>query len=177
MSFLAIVASLRMPPKSKTQCLSAEKASTAREGKKKERINEAALEELPIVPTLIMSAEATAASTSAAHAEDPTETDCFDATFDPEQDASSQSVLTQFVEDWVLTLDRENTISLAPFLTYNLTSLLNFSYTKKMACHNSFDVELLYITKTPNCRCLSTKTPAVTTKTPVVTTKTPLGNN
>ena len=48
---------------------------------------------------------------------------------------------------------------------------------KKMACHNSFDVELLYITKTPNCRCLSTKTPAVTTKTPVVTTKTPLGNN
>ena len=48
---------------------------------------------------------------------------------------------------------------------------------KKMACHNSFDVELLYITKTPNRRCLSTKTPAVTTKTPVVTTKTPLGNN
>ena len=39
-----------------------------------------------------------------------------------------------------------------------------------MACHNSFDVELLYITKTPNCRCLSTKTPEVTTKTP-------LGNN
>ena len=36
---------------------------------------------------------------------------------------------------------------------------------KKMACHNSFDVELLYITKTPNCRCLSTKTPEVTTKT------------
>ena len=48
---------------------------------------------------------------------------------------------------------------------------------KKMAFHNSFDVELLYITKTPNCRCLSTKTPEVTTKTPVVTTKTPLGNN
>ena len=50
-------------------------------------------------------------------------------------------------------------------------------HAKKMACHNSFDVELLYITKTPNCRCLSTKTPEVTTKTPVVTTKTPLGNN
>ena len=44
---------------------------------------------------------------------------------------------------------------------------------KKMVCHNSFDVELLYITKTPNRRCLSTKTPEVTTKTPVVTTKTP----
>ena len=48
---------------------------------------------------------------------------------------------------------------------------------KQMVCHNSFDVELLYITKKPNRRCLSTKTPEVATKTPVVTTKTPLGNN
>ena len=54
---------------------------------------------------------------------------------------------------------------------------IGFIPSKKMACHNSFDVELLYIMKTPNCRCLSTKTPEVTTKTPVVTTKTPLGNN
>ena len=124
-----ITASLNMPPKSRKQQLSAEKASAAREGKKKARIDEPVLEELPIAPMPIVSAEheATATSTSAAHAEDPTETDCSNVTYDLEQDASAQSVLIQFVEDWVSTLDRENTISLAPFLTYNLTSLLIFS--------------------------------------------------
>ena len=130
MSFFAIIATLRMPPKSRKQQLSAEKASAARDGKKRARIDEPAQEEPLIAPTLIASAEETTASTSAVHAEDPTETDCSDATFDPEQDAGAQAVLTQFVEDWVLTLDRENTISLALFLTYNFVSLFNFSYTK-----------------------------------------------
>ena len=112
--------------------MSAEKASAAREGKKNARIDKRVLEEPPIVLMPIVSAEheATATSTSAAHAEDPTETNYSDVTYDLEQDASTQSVLTQFVEDWVATLNRENTISLALFLTYNLTSLLNFSYTK-----------------------------------------------
>ena len=130
MSFFAIIATLRMPPKSRKQQLSAEKASAARDGKKRARIDEPAQEEPLIAPTLIASAEETTASTSAVHAEDPTETDCSDATFDPEQDAGAQAVLTQFVEDWVLTLDRENTISLPLFLTYNFVSLFNFSYTK-----------------------------------------------
>ena len=118
-----ITASLNMPPKSRKQQLSAEKASAAREGKKKARIDEPVLEELPIVSA---EHEVTATSTSVAHAEDPTETDCSNVTYDLEQDASAQSVLMQFIEDWVSTLDRENTISLAPFLTYNLTSLLIF---------------------------------------------------
>ena len=95
--------------------------------KKKARIDEPVLEEPPIASA---EHEATATSTTAAHAEDPTDTNSSDVTYDLEQDASAQSVLTQFVEDWVSTLDRENTISLALFLTYNLTSLLNLSYTK-----------------------------------------------
>ena len=66
-----------------------------------------------------------------------------------------------------------NKSELACCCDFTIASIPN----KKMACHNSFDVELLYITKTPNRRCLSSKTPEVTTKTPVVTTKTPLGNN
>ena len=84
--------------------MSAEKASAAREGKKKARIDKPVLEEPPITPMPIVSAEheATATSTSAAHAEDPTETDCSDVTYDLEQDASTQSVLTHFIEDWGL---------------------------------------------------------------------------
>ena len=96
------------------------------------KIDKPMLEELSIVMMQIVSGEheATTTSTSVAHAEDPTETNCFDATYDLEQDASAQSVLTQFVEDWVSTLNCENMISLALFLTYNPTSILIFSCTK-----------------------------------------------
>ena len=93
MSFLAIIASLNITPKSRKQRLSTEEASAATEGKKTARIDEPVLEELPIAPMPIVSAEheVTATSTSAARAEDPTETDSSDATYDLKQDASAQS--------------------------------------------------------------------------------------
>ena len=116
-----------MPPKSKKQRLSDEKARTAREGKNKATADELAPEEPLIEAMSSVPAETIPTPTSA---NDP-ESDRSDATFDCEQEAtsSSQAVLEQFVEDWVMTLDRENTISLALFLTYNLVNLLNLSFT------------------------------------------------
>ena len=76
-------------------------------------------EELSIEPMSNVLTETILTTTSA---NDPEESDHSDATFDFEQTArsNSQEVLEQFVEEWVTALDRENTISLALFLTYNL---------------------------------------------------------
>ena len=136
-----------MPPKSRKQCLRAERAQQARAGKKA-RLDEsvAAAEEPAIERTSSATAE-TIERTSSATAEtgttaetmllagltgDPEESDRSDATFDPDQEptCSTDAILEQFVEDWLLTLDRDNIISLSLFLTYNLKSLLNFSTTK-----------------------------------------------
>ena len=63
-------------------------------------------QEKPPMLTVPGSAKAiTATSTSAGPAEDPVETNSSDVTFDPEKDTTSQSILMQFVEDWMLALD------------------------------------------------------------------------
>ena len=40
------------------------------------------------------------------------------------------TALEQFIEDWVISLDREDTISLSLFLTYHFSNLMNFTSTK-----------------------------------------------
>ena len=124
-----------MPPKSRKQCLRAERAQQARVGKKA-RLYEsvAAAEEPAIERTLSATAETGTTAEMmllAGLAGDPEESDRSDATFDPDQEAtcSTDAILEQFVEDWLLTLDRDNIISLSLFLTYNLKSLLNLSTT------------------------------------------------
>ena len=60
------------------------------------------------------------------------ESDHSDSTYNPQEDMSSdaRTFIEKFVEDWVLSLDREDTISLGIFLTYHLVHLLNFTNTK-----------------------------------------------
>lgn len=55
-----------------------------------------------------------------------------DATFDPKEELKSNPVLEleQFVEEWELSLDRDDRISLGLFLVYNLQYTLNFTATK-----------------------------------------------
>ena len=55
-----------------------------------------------------------------------------DASYDPQEELSADAnlLLEQFVEDWVLTLDREDKISLALFLCYHFQHLLNFTQTR-----------------------------------------------
>ncbi len=96
-----------MPTRSSKKRLS-ERARVAREGKKA-KVNEPALEQQAIVQTQSASTETTPPAV------DPEESDRSDATFDPEQEATSstEAVMEQFVEDWLLTLDRDNIISLS----------------------------------------------------------------
>ena len=60
---------------------------------------------------------------------DPTDED---PTFDPEEAMASDPSLKleQFVEEWVLSLDRDDKIALGLFLTYNLQHTLNFTATR-----------------------------------------------
>jgi hypothetical protein len=41
----------------------------------------------------------------------------------------SAGTLGRFAEDWLLSLDRDNVVSLSLFLTYNLVGLMNFTLT------------------------------------------------
>ena len=97
-----------MPPKSRKKRLSDEGARVAREGKKA-KVNEPALEQQAIAQTQSASTETTPPTV------DPEESDRSDATFDPEQEATSstEAVLEQFVEDWLLTLDHNLSFSLS----------------------------------------------------------------
>ena len=96
---------------------------------KKPNFDEPALEQQAIPPTTSASAEATNTTPPVI---DPEDSDRSDATYDPDKDATSSldAGLAQFVEDWLLTLDRDTTISLSLFLQYNLTNLLSTATTK-----------------------------------------------
>lgn len=60
---------------------------------------------------------------------DPTDED---PTFDPEEAMASDPTLKleQFVEEWVLSLNRDDKVALGLFLTYNLQHTLNFTATR-----------------------------------------------
>lgn len=55
-----------------------------------------------------------------------------DPTFDPADELSSNPnvKLEQYIEDWLCSLDREDTVSLGIFLAFQLEHLLNFTATK-----------------------------------------------
>ena len=53
------------------------------------------------------------------------DSDQSDSSYDPDEDCGDP--LEMFVEDWALSLGREDTISLGLFLTFNLVKLFNFT--------------------------------------------------
>ena len=59
-----------------------------------------------------------------------------DATYDAEQEIadSPKLRLEHFVEDWILSLSRDNTVSLALFLCHQLEQLLGFTATNAAEC-------------------------------------------
>ena len=127
-----------MPPKSTVKRLYAERARIAREGKKKARqdgnvpegaaVTAAASDETPSISGTFISATPQSTVPSELQGEPGDESDF---TYDPELDSCGGAVgaLGQFAEDWVLSLDRDNVVSLSLFLMYNLVSLMNFTFT------------------------------------------------
>ena len=84
-----------MPPKLRKNCLSEERAKIATEGKKA-KVNESVLEQGATVQTTSVSNKTTPPADPPAV--DHEESDCSDATFDPQQDAtnSTEVILDQF---------------------------------------------------------------------------------
>ena len=126
-----------MPPKSRMKRLYSERARIATEGKKKARQNTNDLE-VPI--TSIKSDETPSTSGTSLQTEprpvEHSETqeegdDESDFTYDPELDlcGGSMGALGRFTEHWVMMLGRDDIVSLSLFLTYNLVSLMNFTFT------------------------------------------------
>ena len=112
-----------MLPKTKRGKSLPESARRAREGIKKAKVNDGAgtslsaqenpVTSLPVHPAIQIS-------------------DCSpDATYDAKQEIadSPKLRLEHFVEDWILSLFRDNTVSLALFLCHQLEQLLGFTAT------------------------------------------------
>ena len=128
--------SFEMPPKSRAKRLYAERAQIAREGKRKAKQDVNESEEPSVVSETSDETPSTSStipessSQSATAVELPQQgDDQSDFTYDPDFDScgGSTGTLGQFAEDWLLSLDRDNIISLSLFLTYNLVSLMNFT--------------------------------------------------
>ena len=115
-----------MPPKSKRVKSLQKAAERAREAKKV-KLNEP-VEPSPSTPSL---------SQASSVAQPSTDLDCLlmdedsnlDPTFDPEKEitANPDLKLEQYVEDWVLSLDYEDRVSLGLFLSFHFQHLLNFT--------------------------------------------------
>lgn len=110
-----------MPPKSKKQQLYEQRAKVARDSKKELSTTEPSQTESTMPP------EQSVPPTS-----DPLDsTDDSDYSYDPDADVSVDAVVLEtFVENWVLSLDRDDTISLGLFLFHHLTVTLNIPKTK-----------------------------------------------
>ena len=111
-----------MPPKSKRQKQLQEAALKAREGIKRARIEEPR----PVSTSSAVNPAPTERSSDSESGATP------DPTYDRQEELSADAniSLERFVEDWVLTLDRDDKISLSLFLCYHLQHLLNFTHTK-----------------------------------------------
>ena len=129
-----------MPPKTKRQKqlqLAAQRATEARQASKRAKVQTS--ESLPTVPEASASEpnqdmELSLPSTSRvlrsverSASEDTTE----DPSYDPEQDLSENIdlKLEQFVEEWVLHLDRDDKISLSLFICFHLEKIFQFTQT------------------------------------------------
>ena len=121
-----------MPPKSKRKRSLEEAARRARESFKKEKLSAAepsgdlsgqpSTSALPGVPT--RSEREVSEPVSIA-------TTASDATFDPDNELASDPtlLLEQYVEEWCVSLNREDKISLGLFITFHLERLMNFTQT------------------------------------------------
>ena len=111
-----------MPPKSKRQKQLQEAAIKAREGVKRARTEES-------------HPESASTSVNPAPTERSSESEVEttpDPSYDPDEELSADAnlILERFVEDWILTLDRDDKVSLGLFLCYHLQHLFNFTQTK-----------------------------------------------
>ena len=111
-----------MPPKSKRQKQLQEAALKAREGVKRARTEES-------------HPESASTSVNPAPTEHSSESEVEttpDPSYDPDEELSADAnfILERFVEDWILTLDRDDKVSLGLFLCYHLQHLFNFTQTK-----------------------------------------------
>lgn len=117
-----------MPPKSKKKQLYEQRAKVAREGKKQLSTSEPSQTEATMPPEQsVPPMPPTVPPTS-----DPLEqTDESDYSYDPDADVCVAAVaLETFVENWILSLDRDDTISLGLFLLHHLTDTLKIPKTK-----------------------------------------------
>ena len=111
-----------MPPKTKKQKLFQLRAERARDSKTVLPDSERE----PLEPSAAGEPEIPAPTASAA------DTDSSDESFDPDQSMSgdAHATLESFVEDWTLSLGREDIVSLSLFLSFHLMHMLNFTSTK-----------------------------------------------
>lgn len=115
-----------MPPKSKKQQLYERRALTARLGKANKGDSAVVSDFQPNLTAEPESATAEgASSTETTETEDPS---VHSPT--PEDSEDPNVILEQFIEEWVMCLGREDTISLSLFLTYHFVKLFNFTKTK-----------------------------------------------
>ena len=114
-----------MPKKGKRASQLAVSAQRAREGLKKSRIDQEPPHSMSPGPSTSQSALERGRSLST----DPTDED---PTFDPAEEMSSNPSLKleQHVEEWVCSLDRDDTISLGLFVAFHLEHMLSFTATK-----------------------------------------------
>ena len=115
-----------MPPKSKKQKMYLDKASRARLSKGALGIDDT---QQPTASGDVVTDDPSA-STSSVELEGSPEPS--DGSYSPTEDMQEEAgaAVEQFVEDWVLSLNHEDTISLSLFLTFHLAQLLNFTSTK-----------------------------------------------
>ena len=114
-----------MPPKSKKQRRFQALSSLGRTSLETHGIEDAE----PATASGEMETNNPSASTSAV---EPESSDPSDGNYSPTEDAGEDvgAAMEQFVEDWVLSLNRDDTISLALFLTFHLSHLLNLPSTR-----------------------------------------------
>ena len=115
-----------MPPKSKKLKRQLERVALARDSKERPGIDDMQLS----TSADIANEDPASASTPLADHEGSSEPS--DGNYSPTEDMREDLGATeeQFVENWALSLYRDDTVSLALFLTSHLTHLLNFTSTK-----------------------------------------------
>ena len=118
-----------MPPPSKRKRQLRESIACARDTYKQLKSDQEATTSAESLPTVTVEAIPPSSSQQDISSES---TDQDDPTFDPQQelDENPSLKMEQFLEDWVVSLSREDKISLGLFLSYNLRNVLNFTATR-----------------------------------------------
>ncbi len=119
-----------MPPKSKKRKQLEEAARRAREGRNKAPKVDSDIEESHTDGGPSSTSATGGEQTAGGHSSDSEVSS--DPSYDPAEElpADASLRLEQFAEEWVVTLDRDDKVSLALFLCYHLEHLFGHSYTK-----------------------------------------------